>query len=114
VTRPTSWLASITLLFGACASGPSPEAISAAKARGYEPGEIGPGDSADYVRLQWGPPSGTHRLLYAEGSAEKWVYCYYDQDYQPVCPSKVLFINGTVTAVETTCLPDFVTGRICN
>jgi hypothetical protein len=86
-------------LAGACTHGPSPEAIAAAEARGAKPGSIHPGDTADYVRLQWGEPFAIRTVVYQNGYASIWRYCWLDYRNQPVCPSTVLFDRGVVLEI---------------
>jgi hypothetical protein len=87
------------LLVSACTTGPSREAIDAARLSGREPGTIAVGDSADYVRLQWGEPYAVRTIFYENGYASAWAFCWLDYRNQPVCPSTVLLDRGTVIEI---------------
>lgn len=89
----------LLLLLGGCVMSPTPEQIEAARVTGLEPRQIAPGNSKDYVRLQWGEPYAVSTSAYNDGVLEVWSYCW--PDYRlTTCDQAVRFVDDHVYAID--------------
>ena len=78
--------------------------LATAQAQGRQVGYIGPGDSQEYVRAQWGVPSNVAQSIMA---GQTWTFWDYNCSGPRVsggrwlgCADRVMFVDGVVASID--------------